>query len=566
MRDPSGPGRLAAGVTGLFMIVYTLQAWPALSLWSPTFDEPAHIGAGLSYLRTGDFKVNLQHPPLLKEIAAVPLVLSGVPFPMGEADWKAVPTPPADAILQWQLGSAVIYDGGDPVGVMFRARLPFLAMTLALIAVVYAFGRSLVGAGAAAAAAGIVALDPTLVAHGPLVTTDTGFALAALLFLWALWRWLARRTLKGLAIAGVALGVALAAKFTGLLLLPVALALVVAAAGWVPSLPGKVSNPVDPYASEGKSPRLFWGCVALAILIAIAALTIHAVYFLPSDPLLYIKGVLLVNADHDPTYLPYMAGSFKPRFWTYYLMAWLLKEPLPVIILFGCGLVALFRRDRAASSLDRAFLLWPPLCLFLFYTFLSHNLGFRYLIPALPFLHLVAGAGAAWLWRSGALLRRAAAIALGGWLLLNAWGIRPDHLSFFNETACLWIDPARIGLDGGSACGPRWLDDSNVDWGQGLRQLKAWLDANAPGRPIGLAYFGTGRPSAYGIDAGRLTGQDVERGLPPGLHAISAHTLARSMGMLALRHGDGPGNWIAHTPPRAIVGHAFYVYDIAPGR
>jgi dolichyl-phosphate-mannose-protein mannosyltransferase len=565
MRDAPRAERAAATVTGLAMLLYLLQAWPALRQWSPTFDEPAHVGAGLSYLKTGDFKVNLQHPPLLKEIAAVPLVMTGVPFPMSAADWREVKTP-ADPILQWQLGGSVIYDTGDPIGVLFRARLPFLALTLGLIAAVYAWGRTLVGPGAAAVAACLVALDPTMVAHGVLVTTDTGFALAALLFLWALWRWLGRRGFMGLVIAGVALGAALAAKFTGLLLLPLALALLVAAVRWVPSLPGKVSNPGDPYASEEKPARVFWVVVATVLMVAVAALVIHAVYFMPADPLLYVKGAMLVNADHDPNYFPYMAGSFKPRFWTYYVMAWLLKEPLPAIVLFVCGVLALFRRDRAVSSLDRAFLLWPPVGLFLFYTFLSHNLGFRYLIPALPFMHLVAGAGAAWLWQSGALVRRAATIALGGWLAFNAWGIGADHLSFFNESACLWIDPARIALDAGSSCGPRWLDDSNVDWGQGLLQLKSWLDANAPDRPIGLAYFGTGRPQSYGIDANRINGQDVEGGLPIGLYAISAHTLARSLGMLTLKYGDGPGNWLAHTPPRAVVGHAFYIYEITPAR
>jgi len=565
MRDPKAPARAAVAATGLFMILYLLQAWPTLRLKSPTFDETAHVGAGLSYLRTGEFKINLQHPPLLKEIAALPLVMSAVPFPMSEADWKEVTDPP-DPFLQWQIGSAVIYDGGDPDGVMFRARLPFVLLTLALIAAVFAWGRVLIGPGAAAVAAGLVALDPSIVAHGALVTTDTGFALAAVLFLWALWRWLVRRTLTDLVIAGLALGAALAAKFTGVLLLPVTLALVVAATRWVPSIPGKSSGPGDPYASEEKGARYFWVIVALAILVVVAVLVIHALYFLPADPLLYIKGALRVNADHDPTYRPYMAGSFKQHFWTYYIVAWLLKEPLPAIILFACGLVALFRRDRTVTAMDRAFLVLPPLALFLFYTLLSHNLGFRYVIPALPFMHLVAGAGAAWLWQSGSLLRRAGVIGLGGWLALNAWGIRPDHLSFFNETACLWVDPERIGLDAGSACGPRWLDDCNVDWGQGLKQLKGWLDANAPGRRIGLGYFGTGRPSAYGIDFDRLTGRDIERGLPAGLHAISAHLLARSLGSLALQHGDGPGNWIVHTPPRAVVGHAYYIYDIAPPR
>jgi hypothetical protein len=271
-----------------------------------------------------------------------------------------------------------------------------------------------------------------------------------------------------------------------------------------------------------------------------------------------------VNADHDPSYLPYMAGVFKPHFWTYYLVTWLLKEPLPVIALVIAGVYALYRRERSVAALDRAFLVLPPAAILLFYTFFSHNLGFRYLIPMLPFLYLVAGCGAAWLWTEGGVARRALVPLLLVWLGVNTYGIAPDPIAFFNETACLWTHPTQIGLDAGSTCGIEWLDDSNVDWGQGLWQLKHWLDANAPNRHIGLGYFGTGRPDAYGIDFERLGTQAIERRPQPGLHAISAHLLARALGALRARYGNGPENWIAHTRPVTVVGHAFYIYDIKP--
>ena len=50
-------------------------------------------------------------------------------------------------------------------------------------------------------------------------------------------------------------------------------------------------------------------------------------------------------------------------------------------------------------------------------------------------------------------------------LAFGAAAIHPDQISYFNEAACLIREPARIGAAGGTACGPYWLDDSNVDWG-----------------------------------------------------------------------------------------------------
>jgi hypothetical protein len=551
-------------VVAFFLLaVLAAQAWPALTLKSPVFDEPAHIGAGLSYLATGEFKINLQHPPLLKEIAALPLVMGGIRWTETKEDWQAVSDDPPP-MLQWQIGSDILYQN-NPDDVLFRARLPFFAMLLLLGWTVYAFGRAILGPVPALAALALLALDPTMVAHGVLVCTDTGFALFALLFVWALWRYLNHRTAVRLAVCGLALGAALSAKFTGVLLLPLLLLMLLWARRWIPAaVPARASSLVDPYASEEAPARVVWSLGVVLVLAAIAAVVIHLLYFLPRDPLLYLKGLERVNADHDPTYWPYMAGRFQPRFWTYYVVAYLLKEPLPSILLALLGVFALVRKGGQVPAMDRAFLMAPPAALFAFYSLLSHNLGFRYVIPALPFLHLVGGVGARSLWESGAWWKRAGLALLFAWLGMNAWGISPDHLSYFNEGACLWTEPAKIGLDAGSACGPLWLDDSNVDWGQGLKQLKTWLDLNAPDRHIGLGYFGTARPAVYGLDFDRITGREIERGLPPGLYALSAHFVARGMATLTARHGTGAGNWMLHTPPRAIVGHAYYIYDIKP--
>jgi hypothetical protein len=555
-----GSGLRPLLVFGL-LLVFFLQGFSTLGLKSPTFDEPAHIGAGFSYLKTHEFKVNLQHPPLLKEIGALPLLLIGARWPMSPDAWAEITDDP-DPWVQWQLGMDVIF-GNDSGRVLFWTRLPFLLLATLLGFLIYAWGRRLAGETAAIGALFLYAFDPTILAHGTLVTTDVGFAAFLMLFLFALYRYLEQRSLSRLLLCGLALGAALASKFSGVILLPITAVLVYAAARFIPAWPGlRPSTLADPYASADTGQRIVWCLYALLAMGAVAALVIYALYFFPANPFLYFKGMGRVNADHLTTYVPFMAGRFKPRFWSYYVVAYLLKEPVASILLAGVGLMA-FTRRGVRPALDRAFVLLPPAFLFLGYTVVSHNLGFRYVIPALPFLHLLGGFGLAHLVHERGPGRRLLATVLCAWVAVAACGIYPDHLSYFNELACLPEAPGKIGFDGGSACGPLWFDDSNVDWGQGLGQLKEWLDRHAPGRVVNLGYFGSIRPEFYGLVYNRIAVKDLAAGPPaPGLYAVSAHLVARGIGDLARRYGRGEGNWLLHRPPTAVVAHAYYIYDI----
>jgi hypothetical protein len=145
-------------------------------------------------------------------------------------------------------------------------------------------------------------------------------------------------------------------------------------------------------------------------------------------------------------------------------------------------------------------------------------------------------------------------------MIVAAVGIYPDHLSYFNESACLLRNPAQIGLDGGTRCGPQWLDDSNVDWGEGLKQLRTWMNQHALNRKIRFAYFGSFPPDAYGIAYERL---DLPQLMPeptPGLYVVSTHMLARAVAAAKMA-GNGGAAWLLREPA-AIVGHCLYVYDV----
>src|SRR5579862_7230053 len=77
----SGDGRRLVPLAAALVLVFVAQAFLESRLKSVTSDEPPHIASGLSYLATGEFRANLQHPPLIKELAALSLLLGGVRWP-----------------------------------------------------------------------------------------------------------------------------------------------------------------------------------------------------------------------------------------------------------------------------------------------------------------------------------------------------------------------------------------------------------------------------------------------------------------------------------------------------
>src|SRR6185436_7954073 len=162
-------------VLGGLVLVFGLQVLSEGLSKSPTFDEPAHIGAGFSYLKTGEFKVNLQHPPLLKEIGALPLLAMGAKFPVSPENWSEVDQT-TDPFFQWQLGNQVLVDNGEQ-RVLSWSRAPFVLLALVLAGLIVAWGKRMLGGASAAGALLLFVFDPTIVAHAPLVATDSGMAL-----------------------------------------------------------------------------------------------------------------------------------------------------------------------------------------------------------------------------------------------------------------------------------------------------------------------------------------------------------------------------------------------------
>jgi hypothetical protein len=524
---------------------------------SATFDEVAHLPAGYSYLATRTIQINPQHPPLIKELCALPLLFLDVKMPV---DAETLRRSQVSLTTQWRFGKEFL-TSQNADRLLFWGRLPAVLLSLGLAILVMIWAGRLWGGGAALLALFLYVFDPTLTAHAQLITTDVGLAFFATLFLFAYRRYLEERSPGRLLLCGVALGLALGSKFSAIILLPIAALLAVLAEvlesapppgqerSQAKSKPAGKEKGRRPTAKrrEDQGRRILAGLGAVGWMAAIGFALVWAFYFFPADPLFYWKGLQAVNRDHNPNYFPYLMGELRPGGWrSYLLIAWLVKTPLPSLLILGTS-IALYFRGRRAGKLDEAFLAVPALAFFAGYSLTADNLGVRYLIPCFPFFFLfasrVASAASGRRWARGAL---AAALI---WIAAEFAVVWPDHLSYFNEIA------------GVPPHGERWLDDSNLDWGQGLIQLREYLSEH-PLEDFRLCYFGSFDPAYYGIQGKSIDTGALSQPPVPGSYVLSAHCVARARASLFQLHGEGAGNWLAHREPDAVVGHAYYIYRI----
>jgi len=526
-------------------------------------DEVAHLPAGYSYLATRIFKINPQHPPFIKELSAIPLLFLGAKMPV---DRETLETSVLPLPYQWDFGKAFLFSQ-NAERLLFWGRVPVVLLSVGLAVLVTLWAGRLWGTAAGLLGLVLYAFDPTITAHAQLVTTDIGVAFFATLFLYLLRRHLAAPSWQRLVLSGVALGLALAAKFSALFLIPVAAVLVGLAAwrgreddrrgerriewpaGKRKGSDAETATVIHPSRGDNASTRLLFATGTVGLLVLLASVVVWAIYFFPSDLRFYVNGVQTVNQDHHPEYPYYLMGRLKEKGWVHYLLiAWLVKTPLASLLLLAAAVLAFFVGKRA-PWLDEAFLVVPALAFFIGYSLTADNIGVRYLIPCFPFFFIFTA-------RLGAVLGsirrwgRGALALLLGWYLVEFAAIWPDHLSYFNQVA------------GGPRHGVEWLDDSNVDWGQGLIQLRRYLADRRVG-DYRFCYFGSADPGYYGIRGERVTPKGLGPYLPaPGTLIVSAHCVARGQALLATVHGRGPNNWLLHTAPKAIVGHAYYVYEI----
>lgn len=522
----------------LLLLLYTLIL-TSVSQKSITVDEQGHLFRGAAYVETGATHFLWGHPLLASSWNALPLLTEpDLQFPAGavweEGNWAVA----GDQFL-WQVNS-------DPLRLIFLGRLPTLWLTMLLAALIFRWGYEMAGKAAALLALTLFVLDPNVLANGGLITSDIAVTFFMLLAVYGFWRagHGTCHTAYAALLTGLGLGGAAATKFSAAALAPIlglmALWLAVKRRSWRP----------------------------FGILLAaggVAVLTVWAVYrfqLRPFPAAAYWQDVLWQFDYFSRPHGAYLLGQYAETGWWYYFpVTFWLKTPLPTLVLLGYAfwrLVFSVIRQRSLAKVvnfNLMALLIPAIVYFLISLGTPLNIGYRHLLPILPFLYLFIALMLAPLFS-----RRLAPflLILLAWLLLIALFTWPDYLPYLNRLA----GPTET----------RWrvLSDSNVDWGQDLPALAAWQQET--GNPLYLSYFGTAHPTAYGLDFTALpTWEPGPEQLPPfrqafnpadpapGFYAISVTNLQG----LVLGEAADTFAWFREQEPIARIGGSIFIYEVA---
>ena len=476
-------------LAGLIVLHAALLTWSALAN-SVAFDEYAHLPAGASYVRYRHFGMLNLTPPLVKALAATPVVLAGAEVPPLE--------PFADMVQKdryWAFAEAFMRVNAARYHRLFvLGRLPIIAVSCVGLWLVYRWARELYGPHAALLAATVYALCPNFCAHASLVGTDapTAVAFLAAAYLW--WRFCRDGRWPALAGAAITAGVAHLCKFNAVLLWPVMIAMGVAAVlahssrpwkrvalGFIACGVGSVIVFNAGYLFEGTGKRAGeYALQSRAMTAVFSRLPARLPVPFPEQAVL---GFDALKWEVEQGFSGFLFGrQYRGSRWYYFPVALLLKLPLATLALLALTLLSLLRphpRELPALVAAAVFLLGMMLAA-------EVNLGVRYVLPALPFAFVLIGRTLA------ATHVRWLVPALLALLAVENVAVAPRYLTFFNALA------------GGPSRGQFLLNDSNFDWGQGLLDLKTWLADNDVSR-VQLGYFGRVDPAVYGIDYHLIT-------------------------------------------------------------
>jgi 4-amino-4-deoxy-L-arabinose transferase-like glycosyltransferase len=488
---------LAGGLIVLQMILIAIIVHGE----SLTFDEGDHVFAGYMMWHTGDYGLNPEHPPLVKLVATLPL--------LQEQLW----VPP----LQHRMFKGEAYrDGRDFMErndgpshrLLFRMRLAAGGFAVGLSVMVFLMGSKLFGKSAGLLALLLVVFEPNVLANSDLVTTDVGVACFFLATIYCFYRYARQPSVIRLLLTGLAAGLALSAKHSGILLGPMLLGLTLveiacAERGQRKRMAGTLFGGL--VATMVLAVGLLWAFYGFRYAARPAGLVMNPTLSEYATPLTGVNSWVIRNLANwrllpesylmgitdihyaAQQYAIFLLGHDYPHgVWWYFPVALSIKTTLGLIglvVLAGIGLVS----RRLRQSRELAYLAVPG-AIYLTAAILSGmNIGTRHVLLLYPLAALLAAAGLTalaqhsrrWMWIGGGLV---------ACHIVSVMAVFPAEMAYGNEA---W---------GGTENTHKYLSDSSVDWAQQLPHVKQWVDAH-PGVECWFAYsaYPDLRPQAYGI-------------------------------------------------------------------
>ncbi len=578
---------------------------------SAVVDEVAHIPAGYSYLKYGDYRLNPEHPPLIKDIAAFPLLFLHLKFP------DTIPAWTTDPNGQWEAGWNFIYHiGNNADSILLYSRLPILLLGLLLGFGIYKFCLRRYGPPTALMALTLYALSPNIIAHDHFVTTDLGIAAFIFFAVWSFLAWLKQpKSPKRIAIAVMFFALAQVAKFSAVML--------------VPFFGLLVAIKLATLGSKKEFKTAFWGyALGLAAIFGFGMFLVWIFYIphtlhmpasmqdklitssLPSGynnlygkyltqyndiailkPLIqYILGVLMVINRVQSGNVTYLLGDVTNQSFVWYFpVSFVFKTPLPMLILIlatlGAGIVGYAHKtplkvwSNFRSYAQDHFTELTCLLFIAYYSYLSItgnlNLGIRHLFPMMPFVFILVAKKSVDLYHNAGKPKhkQAVAIATGvlmSWYVIGAFLQFPAYLPYINEAF------------GGSSQASKYLSDSNVDWGQDAKRLATYINNNPDIDKIAVDYFGGAdmhyymckrrydksgqlirNASGYDCGGSKYIEWHVDYGKPHTKYiAVSETYLVSDLFYQKYRPRPYNYQWLRDKTPIKRIGDSIYIYKV----
>jgi len=585
----------------LLLGIHTLLLGYSATKHSPTALEGPLLAAGVSHWELGRYELYRVNPPLVRMVAAIPVMLVGC-----ETDWKRF-VDGRRTRPEYTIGSQFIEINGER-SLWHMTLTRWACIRFSLIGGLYCFfwARELYRRDAA----GLIALtlwcfDPLILANGELITNDVAATSFGVMTGYHFWHWLKSPSWTRCAIVALALSLAVLAKTTWLFLfglLPLMAVLWFGMKYWRRESIGKKISIIGLqiavmfflviwfinifYRFDGSLED--YGSYSFASKRLSAIDNKHPLLAPIPVPLpkQFVVGIDTQICDFENYgQKSYLAGRWQDRGWYHYyvyglLVKWshgtqalLLLAVLmsicwrrpgaghfsatpsfssPLVVGLKCSVSGIANRLQYQFGLsrDELMLIIPALSVLVLVSIqLEFNMHFRYVLPFAGFALIFAGKVA--LLAERRIFWRVAILLLIASTMVSSFLNYPHLLAYFNE------------LSGGTKNGHKHMLHSAIDWGQDLTYLKQWLEEHPEIELDGLAYHGGFDASAIGIKSPRPpVSQNTSGvsqtassnvGLQPGWYALSTNSLWSS---------DGEYEYFRHLTPVATAGRTIHIYHI----
>jgi 4-amino-4-deoxy-L-arabinose transferase-like glycosyltransferase len=369
-----------SAMTGALLLMFLAQAVSALQYMSVTIDEPVYITSGYAYWQTRDDRINGEHPPLMKMLLTIPLLPLHLGLPLQDQSWQNGQERP--------FSDRFLYQDPDRLNrIVDSTRLVAVGFGLLLALAVRAWAAAMWGPEAGIAALFFCVFEPNIIANASLATLDIGVTTLAFLAMYVFWKWCQRGNWRHAAGAGILFGCALASKATAAVFVPV---MVVQLVGW-----RAVTKSITP------SVLGFAGIVAGSLVVVAMVYTLTFGWHSGRSPAKppaagaetvsrppvadFVKGTVAQLKRERGGDRGFLLGRRSSRgWWYYYLVAFGLKTPVPLLILGATRLGLLSWLPMTAE--EGLFIVLPIVAVLGAFSLNRVDLGVRYLLPLYPFL------------------------------------------------------------------------------------------------------------------------------------------------------------------------------------